>query len=107
MKKFIHDRKQLNSYKDFYEKIYKDLDGISNEYWADYENLNYWASYLDEFLWNYQEIGMHFIFKNFNMEEINEPKNYENYEWNIIFMVIKRFVQKYPNNTLEFINEED
>ena len=47
------------------------------------------------------------LFKNFNIKKINEPQNYENYEWNIIFTIIKRFVQQYPNNTLEFINDED
>ena len=47
-----------------------------------------------------------FVFKNFDLEKIKQTKNYEDYEWNIIFEVFKDFVEQYPNNTLEFVNEE-
>ena len=107
MKKLIYDRKQLNSYKEFYEKLYKDLEGKKIPDWEDYNDLEYDANMLDEFLWYCHNDDINFIFKNFDLEKIKNYKNYENYQWNIIFEVVEDFVKKYPNNTLEFINEED
>ena len=55
MKELIYDKTQLPTFKSFYEKIYEDLEGVKNEYWADYVNLCYSADDLNEFLWNFQE----------------------------------------------------
>ena len=106
MKILIYDRKQLNSYKDFYEKLYEDMDGKNMIDWENFEYLGYDADNLNEFLWYCQDSNTHFIFKNFDLEEINNYKNFENYKWFLIFKVFNRFVSKYPNNKLEFINEE-
>lgn len=106
MKKIIYDRNEMKSYKDFYTCIYKELSGKNIPDWEDYVDLEYSASMLDEFLWYCHNNNIHFIFKNFNLEKIENYKNYENYEWSLIFKVIKRFVTNYPNNKLEFINEE-
>lgn len=106
MKKIIFDKKELKSYKDFYTQIYNELDGKGMMDWEDYQDLDYSASMLDEFLWYCNQDNIKFIFKNFNLEEIENYKNYDNYEWSIIIRVIRRFVKDYPNNTLEFVNEE-
>ncbi len=107
MKKLIYNRKQLNSYKEFYEKLYKDLEGETIPDWEDCSTLNYSADDLAEFLWYCLDDGNNYIFKNFDLEKIKNYKNYENYKWNLVFEVFEEFVKKYPNNTLEFINEEE
>lgn len=105
MKKVIYDRKQLNSYKEFYEKLYQDMDGKNMIDWEHCPTLNYSADDLSEFLWYCHNDNIYFIFKNFDLDKINNYKNHENYKWFLIFKVIKRFVEKYPNNKLEFVNE--
>lgn len=106
MKKVIYDRKQLNSYKDFYEKLYADMDGKNMIDWEKFEYLGYDADNLNEFLWYCSDNNSHFIFKNFDLDKINNYKNYENYKWFLIFKVFKRFVEQYSNNKLEFVNED-
>ena len=107
MKTLIYDRKQLNSYKEFYEQLYADLEGDTIPDWKNCVTLNYSADDLSEFLWYCLDDGNTYIFKNFNLDKINNYKNYENYEWFLIFKVFNRFVNKYPNNKLEFINDEN
>ena len=107
MKTIIYDRKQLNSYKEFYEQLYIDLDGKNIIDWEKFEYLGYSADNLNEFLWYCHSDGNSYIFKNFDLEKIKNYKNYENYKWNLVFEVFEEFVKKYPNNTLEFINEEE
>ena len=106
MKIIIVDRKIYSTYKEFYIHLYKDLNGKSIPDREDCENLEYDANMLDEFLWYCQDRNIHFIFKNFDLDKIKNYKNYENYQWNIILEVIQDFVKKYPNNQLEFINED-
>ena len=105
MKTFIYDKKELNSYKDFYEKIYKDMDGKNMIDWDKFEYLGYDTDNLNEFLWYCYDKDIHYIFKNFNLEKIKNYKNYENYKWNLIFETFEEFVKDYPNNSLEFIND--
>ena len=107
MKKLIYDRKQLGTYKEFYEKLYEDMDGKNMIDWEDFNYLGYDGNNLNEFLWYCHDRNIHYIFKNFDLERINNYKNFENYQWNIIFEIIKDFVKDYPNNTLEFINDEN
>ena len=106
MKTIIYDRKQLNSYKEFYERIVVDLNANRFIDWEGEKDLDYNGNNLNEFLWYCHKDNIQFIFENFDLEKIENYKNYENYQWNIIFMVVKRFVQQYPNNTLEFRNDE-
>ena len=106
MEKVVYDRRQINSYKEFYEKIYIDLDGKGMIDWEKFEYLGYNGNNLNEFLWYCHNDNIHFIFKNFDLEKIKNYKNYEDYQWNLIFEIIEDFVKDYPNNKLEFINEE-
>lgn len=106
MKKLVYDRKQLNSYKNFYEKLYEDMDGKNMIDWEDYDDLKYDANMLNEFLWYCHNDNIHFVFKNFDLEKIKNYKNYENFQWKLIIEVIEDFVKKYSYNTLDFIDEK-
>ena len=105
MKTLIYDRKQLNSYKDFFEKLYEDMDGKNMIDWEKFEYLGYDADNLNEFMWYCQDRSIDYIFKNFDLERINNYKNYEDYKWNLIFEVFEEFVKEFPNNKLEFTND--
>ena len=107
MKTLLYDRKELNSYKDFYEKIYKDMDGKNMIDWEDFDYLGYNTDNLNEFLWYCHDRNINYIFKNFDLEKIKNYKNYENYKWNLIFELFEEFVKEHPNNKLEFINDEN
>ena len=107
MKELIFDKKVYLTYKDFYEDLFKKLEGSTIPDWIDFPNLNYSADDLSEFLWYCLDDGNKYIFKNFNLDKIENYKNYDNYQWFLIFKVFKRFIEKYPNNTLEFINDEE
>ncbi len=106
MKEIIFNRKNYNSYKDFYTQIYKDLDGKHMIDWEDYQDLNYNADFLDEFLWYCHDYDIKYIFINFDKEKIKLQKNFNDYKFNIIFDVFERFVAEYPNNQLEFRMED-
>ena len=106
MKEIIFNKQMCESYKDFYVQIYKDLDGKSFGDWKAYENLNYNADMLDEFLWYNNNKNIRFIFVGFDLEKIQQEKSYDDYEWRIIFDVIQDFVKEYPNNAMEIIKEE-
>ena len=101
----VLNKNECKSYKDFYVQIYKDLDGKDNMDFEDYENLNYSASMLDEFLWYYHNDNLKFTFKGFDLEKIKQQKTYDDYEWNKIFKVVLRFGEEYPNNKVEFVEE--
>lgn len=105
MKKIIYDRNIIKDYKQFYEDIVIKLNAKRFIDWKGEKDLNYSADIFEEFLWYCHKDNINFIFKNFNLEIINNYKNYENYQWFLIFKVIKRFVEKYPNNKLEFMND--
>lgn len=104
MKTIIYDRNKITDYKTFYENIVVELDANRFIDWNGEQNLNYDGNILNEFLWYCHEDSIHFVFQNFDLQKIENNTNYENYQWNIIFTVIKRFVSQYPNNTLEFID---
>lgn len=104
MKKLIYDRNELKTYKEFYEKLYEDLKGTEIPDWNKFEYLGYNADKLEEFLWYCHGDGNKYIFKNFDLEKIKNSKNYEDYEWRLIFEIFNDFVNKYTNNKLEFNN---
>ena len=107
MREFIFNKKDYNTYKDFYIDIAKKLDAKNDLNCLEPEDLGFNPNHLNEFLQDFFDETHKYIFKNFDLEKINNYTTYDNYEWNIIFKVFKRFVDKYPNNKLEFINDED
>ena len=106
MKEIIFNKKYYKSYKDFYTQIYKDLEGKTIPDWEDYENLHFNADLLEEFLWYYHNDNLKYIFVNFDKEKIKLQKNYDDYEYNLILQIFEDFVQKYPNNLLQYENDE-
>ena len=106
MKEIIFNKDNYETFKDFYVQIYKDLDGKSFGDWQAYENLNYNADMLDEFLWYNEDKNVKFVFINFDLDKIKQEKSFDDYKWRIIFDVIQDFVKAYPNNTMEIIKEK-
>ncbi len=106
----IFNRKDYRTYKDFYKDIYEKMDG---KRFGDLDHfsvpLGYSADHLNEFLWycDIDDKGNKYIFKNFDLEKIKNYKNFDNYKYNLIFKVFERFVKEYPNNSIEFINDEE
>ena len=98
------DKNKCESYKTFYETIYKQLNGKGYIDWEDYDNINYNAGLLYEFLWYAHDIvNTEFVMVNFDLDKIQRQKTYDDYEWNIILKVLNDFVKDYPNNKLKFI----
>ena len=106
MKKIIYNRNNIKDYKEFYESIVIKLNADRFIDWEGEQNLDYNGNNLNEFLWYCHKDNIQFVFKNFNLDKIENYKNFENYQWNIIFTIIKMFVKQFPNNTLKFINED-
>ncbi len=107
MKEIIFDKNKYSSYKDFYSQIYKDLEGQKIPDWEDYDDLHYNADLLDEFLWYCHNDNIKYIFVNFDKEKIKLQKIYDDYEYNLVIEIFEEFVEKYPNNKLEFRMDED
>ncbi len=101
MQEIIFDRNKYESYKDFYVQLYRELDGKSFGDWQAYENLNYNASMLDEFLWYNNDKRVKFVFVCFDLEKIKQEKTYDDYEYGIIFKVFNDTVRAYSNFTME------
>lgn len=106
MKKITIDKNKCESYKTFYEIIYNEFDGKHMIDWEEYDNIHYNAGALDEFLWYVSENNTEFVMVNFDTDKIKEQKTYDDYEWNIILTVLKRFVYEHPNNKLTFVNSK-
>ena len=104
----VFNKKDYQSFKDMYHDISVKLDKDRFiDYNGRYEDLCYSADELNEFLWYCQDDKNHYIFKNFDLDKIKNHKTYENYEYSLIIKVFERFVSQYPNNTLEYINDEE
>ena len=101
----IFKKSECNSYKDFYEKICKDLELQNHIDLCDYENLHYNADLLNEFMWGAQDENITFKFIGFDREGVKNSKRLEDYQWNLIFDVLEWFVEEWPNNRIEFIDE--
>ena len=106
MKKLIYDRNEIKDYKEFYEKIYIDFEGSTIPDWEKFEYLGYDVDNLNEFLWYCHQDNFHIVFKNFDLEKVTNFKNYEDYQWNLIFEVCCEKVKEFPNNKVEFVNDE-
>ena len=105
MKEFIFNRNDYKSYKDMYEDIAHKTGSDQIDDYFDNKTYNYdpnilWECLLDDF--GYRKKLIKLIFVNFDREKIKLQKNYDDYEYNIIFTVFERFVKQYPNNKIEF-----
>ena len=107
MKEFIFNKNDYASYKDFYVDIAKQLDAKNDLNCLEPEDLGFNANHLYEFLRDFNDENYKYVFIGFDLEKISQQKNIDDYEWEIIIKVFKDFVKKYPDNTLEFINDED
>ncbi len=107
MKEIIFNKKKYKSYKDFYSQIYRELNGKSTVDWEDYNDLYYSADNLDEFLWYKADENIRYVFFNFDKEKVSLQKNFNDYQYNLIFEVFEDFVKKHPNNKLEFRMSEE
>ncbi len=107
MKQIIFNKKDYKDYRDMYHDICVKLDKNRFLDWQDdYEDLNYNGNLLNEFLWYCHNDSINIILLNFNREKISTPKNYDDYEYNIIIRKPEEFTEEFPNNTLEYKNEE-
>ena len=90
------------TYKDFYKDIFIKLDGKGI---IDFENmptLYYSADCLNEFMWYNHNENLKLVFVGLDLDKIQARKTYDDYECGLIVKIMKRFVERYPNNTLEF-----
>ncbi|MBQ8451821.1 MAG: hypothetical protein IJ538_03495 [Clostridia bacterium] len=101
-KTIIYDRNEIKSFKDFYEKIYIDLEGSTIPYWSNEQckYLGYSADILDEFLWYCHDDKIHFILRNFDLDKIKQQKTFEDYKINLIIEVLQESVEKYKDFSL-------
>lgn len=109
MKEFIFDRKDYKSYKDFYKDIAVKMGSLEIEDYYDNTNFEYNPNILWEFLtcvFGYTKSRIKIILKNFNINNMKPEKKYEDFCLNVIIQTFKDFITKFPDNTIEFIDEE-
>ena len=90
------------TYKDFYKDIFIKLDGEHNIDFAEMPDLRFHADILNEFMWYNSDNDLKLVFVGLDLDKIQARKTYDDYEWGLIVKIMKRFVERYPNNTLEF-----
>ena len=108
MKELIFNKKDYKSYKNMYEDLAIKLERINGlEDYYNIKNYDYDANCLyEDIMYGIDKsLNFKFTFVNFNKQELNNPKNYDDYEYGIIIKIFEEFVKKYPNNSLEFKNE--
>lgn len=101
-REIVFDRNNYKSYKDFYKDICKKMDAKNDLNCLYPEDLALNGNVLNEFLWDYSLDNIKFIFVGFDKEKIKLEKNFDDYQYAIILRTFERFVNKYPNNELEF-----
>ena len=90
------------TYKDFYKDIFIKLDGEHNIDFENMPDLHFHADILNEFMWYNSDNDLKLVFVGLDLDKIQAQKTYDDYEWGLIVKIMKRFVERYPNNTLEF-----
>lgn len=105
MDKIIIDKKDYESFENFYEDIVIKMDAKNDLNCLDPENLSYNPNHLWELLEDYNDESITFIFKNFDLEKIKNYKTHDDYEWKIVLETFQDFITKFPNNKLVFENE--
>lgn len=108
MKEFIFDKNEYVSYKDFYEGIAKKMEAIKIDDYYDSSTLEYNANILWEFLcceFGYLKKDIKITLKNFNVDKLKIDKKYDDYQYFYIIKTFKRFIEYFPINALNFIDE--
>ena len=95
------------TYKDFYRDICIQLDAKNDLNCTSPIDLNFNIDRLDELLWDYHMDEINFVFVGLDQHRIENNKTYDDYEWSLIVKIFNRFVERYPNNTLEFKDCEE
>ena len=90
------------TYKDFYKDIFIKLDGKGIIDFENMPDLHFHADILNEFMWYNSDNDLKLVFVGLDFDKIQAQKTYDDYEWGLIVKIMKRFVERYPNNTLEF-----
>ena len=107
MKEIVFNKKEYKSFKDFYHDVCIKLRKNRFIDWRDdYDDLGYSGDLLNEFLWYCHDDSNKYIFINFDLEEIKNKMTFDNYKWRIILKVFSEHVQEFPNNQIEFRDEE-
>ena len=90
------------TYKDFYKDVFIKLDGEHNIDFVEMPDLHFHADILNEFMWYNSDNDLKLVFVGLDLDKIQAQKTHDDYEWGLIVKIMKRFVERYPNNTLEF-----
>ena len=90
------------TYKDFYKDIFIKLDGKGIIDFENMPDLHFHADILNEFMWYNHNENLKLVFVGLDLDKIQARKTYDDYEWGLIVKIMKRFVERYPNNTHEF-----
>ena len=110
MKEFIFNKDEYESYKDFYKDIAIKMDAIKIDDYFDSSNFEYNTNILWEFLcceFGYLKKYIKIMLKNFNIDQLKTDKKYDDYCFNIVIEIFQEFIKEFPNNKLEFINDEN
>ena len=108
MKEFIFNKDEYESYKDFYKDIAIKMDAIKIDDYFDSSTFEYNANILWEFLcceFGYLKKDIKIILKNFNTDNMKPDKKYEDYQYFYVIKTFKRFIEYFPNNSLNLIDE--
>ena len=105
MQEYIFKQSEYKSYKDFYRDIAKKLDAENHVNCIEKEDLGCHPDILNDFLWGYQDDNIKFILIGFDLEKIEKRTTHDDYKISLIIKVMKRFVEEYPNNAIEFREE--
>ena len=110
METFIFDKNDYQSYKDMYKDMAHKMRCDTSPDYYDTTTFDFNPDILWEYLvceFQYAEpVNIKIVLKNFDREAIKTEKPFENYKLNLIIETFEDFVKKYPNNKLEFVNEE-
>ena len=102
MKEVIFNISDYKTPYETYKDIFIKLDGEHNIDFAEMPDLHFHADILNEFMWYNHNENLKLVFVGLDLDKIQARKTYDDYEWGLIVKIMKRFVERYPNNTLEF-----
>ncbi len=110
MKKIIFNKKDYKNYQDMYKDMAIKTGANKIEDYFDTSNYEYDPNILWECLecdFGFTKNSINIVLLNFDKEKIKLQKTYDDYEYNLVLEIFEEFVEKYPNNKLEFRMDED